>query len=550
MVVLILLVGVIAVQALASLTSLGRIVEAELAKLHETSRLSTGLMGAVMAELRAAERYMIAPSPVVRDEFMRSGDSAYAVQRRLRQSPQLSPEDQAILNRIENDQARIEVAYALSHALIDLERVDAALLQANEARLPVDTLVADVASLVESQSRQAELRAVSLRRAAAQREVLIGLAVAAVVVFGIYLTLRTMASVEQPLQHIARVATRFGRGDLRPVAFGAMPTELRELSQAFDDMRGRLQTVVQAVGAEAQRIGHRAGDFSAMSQELAASSGEISAAMVKVSQSADRQVQGMNAADRLLADIGTSTTKNTEEAGRVVALGGQVRALAARHQADVASAAQTLLDVREFVQHSATQVQELSRLSESITDFVDLIKRISSQTNLLALNAAIEAARAGEHGRGFAVVAEEVRGLADSSAQAAEEVTTTVQFIRDQVREVVTTINRGMEKVRGIEAVAQNVADALDEIVLAVRGIQEAADLVVESAERNRAVVRELGGRTADVSRAASEHALASEHVSAAAEQQSAATEAMARAAADLLQGAARLNDLMMEFKT
>jgi methyl-accepting chemotaxis protein len=346
------------------------------------------------------------------------------------------------------------------------------------------------------------------------------------------------------------VAERFGQGDLRAVSFGEMPTELRGLTQAFDDMRARLREVVLAVGDEAHRVSQTAGDFSAMSQQLAASSGEISGAMVKVSQSAERQVTGMQTADTLLIKISTSTNQSAESAGRVVSLGGQVRTLAARHRTDVAAASQTLLDVREFVQDSAQQVQELAKLSESITDFVDLIKRISSQTNLLALNAAIEAARAGEHGRGFAVVAEEVRGLADSSAQAAEEVTAAVELISDHVREVAVTMSRGTEKVRGIETAATGAARALDDIVQAVQEIQTAADVVVDSAERNREVVRGLEGRTADVSRAAADHASASEQVSAAAEEQSASTEAIAGAAAELLQGATRLNDFMAEFKT
>src|SRR5690606_35722272 len=132
---------------------------------------------------------------------------------------------------------------------------------------------------------------------------------------------------------------------------------------------------------------------------------------------------------RLLEELRAASVTNAQAASRVVQLGDRIRAVAAEHRTDVEAAGRPLLDVREVVQTSAGQVQELARLSETITDFIDLIKQISSQTNLLALNAAIEAARAGEHGRGFAVVAEEVRRLADSSAHAAEDVTKTVEFI-------------------------------------------------------------------------------------------------------------------------
>jgi methyl-accepting chemotaxis protein len=152
--------------------------------------------------------------------------------------------------------------------------------------------------------------------------------------------------------------------------------------------------VVGSVTREANTITASATDFSAMSEELAASSGEISTAMVRVATSAEQQRSGMEQAGALLEALRAASASNAQAATRVVHLGDRIRTLAAEHRGDVENAGRTLLDVREVVQTSARQVQELARQSEAITEFIDLIKQISSQTNLLALNAAIEAARA------------------------------------------------------------------------------------------------------------------------------------------------------------
>ncbi|HEY7481505.1 MAG TPA: methyl-accepting chemotaxis protein [Gemmatimonadales bacterium] len=550
MVLLIGLVFVIALLGVTSIRALDQSVARELGLLLESTDLGSGLVSSVASEIRSAEQYLVRPGSELRLKVLEDGDSAYALQQRYRGLASLTTTDRYIVNQIGANQAKIEVAYAMAHALTDLARPDEARRYADLARSPSDTLLGDVRALSLAQTSRSMARAADLGRQADQRRQVLWLLFFISLTVGITIVFWTVRMVERPLTQLVGAAERFGAGDLRPVRLGGMPTELEHLSRAMNDMGGRLRAVVVAVTREAGQIGTSASDYSAMSEELAASSGEISTAMVKIASSAEQQVKGMEKADALLHSLRQIAEANAQAAARVGELGGRIQELAARHQMDVAAAGQTLLDVKEVVRTSAAQVKELSRLSEPITDFIDLIKQISSQTNLLALNAAIEAARAGEHGRGFAVVAEEVRRLADSSATAAEDVAKTVQFIRNQVRQVSQTMEAGSSKVQGIETVAAAAARALEQISTAVQEVHGAAEEVEQEAVANRSIVEELGLRTQEVSQAASEHASASEQVTAAAEEQSASTEEMASSAGDLLQGANRLTALMQEFKT
>ena len=550
MFVLLALVIIVGWISFSSIRSIGRSSNDELNNLAQETDVGSGLVASVIGEIRAAQQYLLTPSEELKAEFIANGDSAYAAQRRFRDLRSLTNDERVTLNRIATKQAEIEVAYALAHALADVGRPDAALAQARAAHTPADSLVGMVRNLTSSQATQALTRAEGLRRRAARTEVVLGIIVLCIILGGLATIFYTRQSVNVPLRRLVGAAERFGAGDLRPVQLGDMPTELNLLAMTLDSTGAKLRTVVSEVIREAEQIGTSAGEFSAMSQELAASGHEISTAMVKVSTSADSQVRGMDKAGKALAELRQASSTTGEAASRVVRVGEDIRRVAAQHQGDVDAARRTLLDVREVVRTSATQVRQLAQLSASITAFIDLIKQISSQTNLLALNAAIEAARAGEQGRGFAVVAEEVRNLADSSARAAEDVTKTVQILLNQVRETSATMEVGTGKVEGIEHVAEAAARGLEEIAQAVQEIQMAAAQVEEEATLNRTIVDELTGTTSQAAQAAAEHAASSESVTAAAEQQNAATEEMAAAASELLSGANRLTSLVAEFRT
>ena len=538
-----------AVVGVNSLATLRRSLEAEIESLRSSSEVGNGLVTSVFEEIRSAELYLSVPSTEARDQFQAAADGAFRYQKQLDGLEGLTENDRITVSKIKQLQAVIHVDYSIAHALFDVGRTREAIAQASEVRGPGAELSRLVRDLAARQSEKAGLAGRRLGSEARRRQIILWLVLLSTTVIGVVVGAFTLRWVEGPLVRLVTAAERFGSGDLRAVTTGHMPQEFQVLADAMRLMGERLRGIVGDVVGSADQIAGSASDLSAVSEQLAASSSEVSTAMVEIAGGAEHQRSELHAMQTGLEQMRQATADMTEAAARVARLGEEIRTVADRHRGDVAAAGNTLLDVREVVRTTATEVTQLAQQSAAIDDFVDLIKRISSQTNLLALNAAIEAARAGEHGRGFAVVAEEVRQLADESARAAEDVARTTAVIREQVEEVTATMSVGQAKVRGIESVAEGAARGLAEIVAAVEQVEQAAAKVTTAAHDNRGVTEQLGQRAQQVVTRAVSHASSAEQVTAATQQQGASTQEMAASAGDLLQAAEKLRGLVRGFR-
>lgn len=540
---------VVALLGIAALRTVNESVSTQLAGLARMSEVSSGLVVALFDEIRAAEQYLTDRSQDAREIFAAAGRTADAHQHRMRSLPELSKADRLVVNRIASLQSRMESWYSLAHAEYDLGRRDAALRSASAGRDPANELMRLVRDFASVQRRRTDATATSLSQTADERRLAVWAVLAVSIAIGIGVGLATLRAVRQPLMRLEAAAKRFGAGDLRSFDLGTVPGELAALADAISRIGSRLRNLIGEVVREGEGIASTAADLSSISEQLAATAGEVSTTMVDMSGAAERQVTGLEQSSAAVDQLRAAAVANREVGQQVEQLGGDIRRLAERYHQDVAGAATGLLELGEVVHTSATQVEELDRLSDAVYDFVDLIKRISSQTNLLALNAAIEAARAGEHGLGFAVVADEVRQLADSSARAAEEIGGTLESVRGKVTEVAATMESGRGRVRGVESIAQGAASALERIVTAVRRIEDAARGVGGAAQDNLEAAEQIRAVIAAVSETAHGYAFSSQQVSAAAQQQGASTQEMAAQATQLNEAAERLGALVRGFR-
>ncbi|GGY07748.1 methyl-accepting chemotaxis protein [Paludibacterium paludis] len=276
----------------------------------------------------------------------------------------------------------------------------------------------------------------------------------------------------------------------------AMSDGLVEIAKGEGDLTRRLDV------RGGDEIGRAAASFNQMMATIADLVREVGAASAAVSASASALSEG---AGRLARGSHHQNTQSVEAAGAVESLAGHIGEIAssagevyqrsgeslARSEEGRTSLAELKDDVGRVegtVSMMSQAENDLMASTAAITDMTRQVREIAEQTNLLALNAAIEAARAGEHGRGFAVVADEVRKLAEKSAQSAieiDEVTRSLNAKSDAVRQ---TVMASLEYLASSHRSAERVAEVLDAANESVSDVRQGLDQIVRVTEQQRQV--------------------------------------------------------------
>lgn len=228
----------------------------------------------------------------------------------------------------------------------------------------------------------------------------------------------------------------FAAGDLTARIQGDLPEAYRDLANAFNSALDKIgasmsatQMSVQQAHAAAERIsqnGHALASFSAeQSRRLTDASEVLGTVIHDVRDSSER----ISAAEAAVSQARNAATASGMAVGEAI-----------------------------------TAMSDIEQSAEQIGRIIGSIDEIAFQTNLLALNAGIEAARAGESGRGFAVVAQEVRALAQRSADAAREIKSLVNGTKSRVDEGVRMVHRTQEAIEGVVRQVSGISDMIGDV--------------------------------------------------------------------------------------
>jgi methyl-accepting chemotaxis protein len=275
-----------------------------------------------------------------------------------------------------------------------------------------------------------------------------------------------------------RIATSGLATGLKRLAAGDLAFQLNEaFAPDFEALRHDFNQSVSQLGTAMSSIADSINNIDNGAREISSGANDLSR---RTEQQAASLEETAAALDEITANVSNST-KRTEEARGVATQANQGATKSA-----------------EVVSHAEEAMGRIEGSSQQISNIIGVIDEIAFQTNLLALNAGVEAARAGDAGKGFAVVAQEVRELAQRSAQAAKEIKGLIQNSSKEVESGVKLVRDTGEALKSIGSYISQINSHMDAIATSAReqstGLAEvntAVNSMDQATQQNAAMVEQ-----------------------------------------------------------
>jgi len=356
----------------------------------------------------------------------------------------------------------------------------------------VDRATSDQMSELVTELRQQGSEQSALISAGADRTVWIGLLVmlASGLLIGLLSLWLVNRNLVEPIRKLIDYVSQLSRGQLAARVTNERQDELANLATAANTLRDFLADTFTRLQRSASDLDSASGELNAIATTMAGGTNEQFNRTDQVATAMNE----MSATAQEVARHAADAARAADDADQSAQQGEKV----------MQTTIHSITQMRGEIANTATVIRRLEADSGRIGKVLEVIRGIAEQTNLLALNAAIEAARAGEAGRGFAVVADEVRNLAQRTAESIIEINQIIQSVQTGAVDAAHAIDNG--QARSDESVEQvTLAGAmLERITHAVEAIRDMNRQIATAAEEQTSVAEDISRNLTEITAIAS----------------------------------------------